>query len=278
MPGARSRSACARTTRSSTPLRGTDAQAAASGRRRRVPAAMLINPNNHALDGGPATAEMEKEVVARLAAMFGLPDDALGHLTACGTIANLEALWVARELHPGKAVAYSRRGALHARAHVRRARGARAASSGGRARPDGRRRAGARSSRRAASDRRRDAGHDRARRGRPGRRGDRRCASARRAGARRRRVRRVLQAARAGRRRRCRAGLPRDRRRRLGRRRPAQARAAAVRLRCVLFRDPGVGRLYRHDSPYTYFTSDELHLGEIRLECSRAVPRRRRCG
>ena len=31
-----------------------------------------------------------------------------------------------------------------------------------------------------------------------------------------------------------------------------------------------VGRLYLHDSPYTYFTSDELHLGEISLECSRA--------
>jgi glutamate/tyrosine decarboxylase-like PLP-dependent enzyme len=38
----------------------------------------------------------------------------------------------------------------------------------------------------------------------------------------------------------------------------------------VLFRDPTVGVLYRHDSPYTYFTSDELHLGEISLECSRA--------
>ena len=38
----------------------------------------------------------------------------------------------------------------------------------------------------------------------------------------------------------------------------------------VLFRDPGVGRLYKHDSPYTYFTSAELHLGEISLECSRA--------
>jgi glutamate/tyrosine decarboxylase-like PLP-dependent enzyme len=38
----------------------------------------------------------------------------------------------------------------------------------------------------------------------------------------------------------------------------------------VLFRDPSVGRLYKHDSPYTYFTSDELHLGEISLECSRA--------
>jgi glutamate/tyrosine decarboxylase-like PLP-dependent enzyme len=38
----------------------------------------------------------------------------------------------------------------------------------------------------------------------------------------------------------------------------------------VLFADPDVGRLYLHDSPYTYFTSDELHLGEISLECSRA--------
>jgi glutamate/tyrosine decarboxylase-like PLP-dependent enzyme len=39
---------------------------------------------------------------------------------------------------------------------------------------------------------------------------------------------------------------------------------------CVLFKDPKVGRFYKHDSPYTYFTSDALHLGEISLECSRA--------
>jgi glutamate/tyrosine decarboxylase-like PLP-dependent enzyme len=38
----------------------------------------------------------------------------------------------------------------------------------------------------------------------------------------------------------------------------------------VLFADPSVGRFYQHDSPYTYFTSTELHLGEISLECSRA--------
>jgi glutamate/tyrosine decarboxylase-like PLP-dependent enzyme len=38
---------------------------------------------------------------------------------------------------------------------------------------------------------------------------------------------------------------------------------------CILFRDPEVGRLYKHDSPYTYFSSKELHLGEISLECSR---------
>jgi tyrosine decarboxylase / aspartate 1-decarboxylase len=39
---------------------------------------------------------------------------------------------------------------------------------------------------------------------------------------------------------------------------------------CILFRDPAVGSLYKHDSPYTYFTSHDLHLGEISLECSRA--------
>jgi len=37
-----------------------------------------------------------------------------------------------------------------------------------------------------------------------------------------------------------------------------------------VFRDPAVGRFYKHDSPYTYFTSNELHLGEISLECSRS--------
>src|SRR5205823_1123706 len=60
---------------------------------------------NHALDGGPATARMEKEVVAQLAEMFGYGAH-LGHLTSSGTIANLEALFVARETHPGRGIAY----------------------------------------------------------------------------------------------------------------------------------------------------------------------------
>ena len=38
---------------------------------------------------------------------------------------------------------------------------------------------------------------------------------------------------------------------------------------CVLFRDPADGRFYKHESPYTYFSSGDLHLGEISLECSR---------
>ena len=66
--------------------------------------AMLLNPNNHALDGGPATAEMESEAVAQLAAHVRRCPQHLGHLTASGTIANLEALWVARELHPDRAI------------------------------------------------------------------------------------------------------------------------------------------------------------------------------
>ena len=68
-------------------------------------AALHANTNNHALDGGPATSAMEVEVVAWLAEMFGL-QGGMGHLTSSGTIANLEALWVGRELHPGKAVVY----------------------------------------------------------------------------------------------------------------------------------------------------------------------------
>ena len=38
--------------------------------------------------------------------MFGYGQH-LGHLTSSGTIANLEALFVARETHPGKGIAYS---------------------------------------------------------------------------------------------------------------------------------------------------------------------------
>ncbi len=68
---------------------------------------MFVNPNNHALDGGAATSQMEKEVIPQLAAMFGYPEAHLGHLTSSGTIANLEALWIARCIHPDKAIAVS---------------------------------------------------------------------------------------------------------------------------------------------------------------------------
>src|SRR6202167_3448471 len=63
--------------------------------------AMTVNPNNHARDGGRASSEMEIEAVRGIAGMFGWrgPDSYLGHLTSGGTMANLEALWVAGELH-----------------------------------------------------------------------------------------------------------------------------------------------------------------------------------
>lgn len=69
--------------------------------------AMTINPNNHALDGGPPTSAMEKEVIKKMAEMVGYGSGSLGHLTSGGTIANLEALFIAREIHPGKAIAAS---------------------------------------------------------------------------------------------------------------------------------------------------------------------------
>src|SRR5579864_4054229 len=65
--------------------------------------AQWINPNNHALDGGRATSAMEREAVAELAAMFGW-NDFLGHLCGGGTMANLEALWVAGQREPGKKI------------------------------------------------------------------------------------------------------------------------------------------------------------------------------
>lgn len=68
--------------------------------------AMLINPNNHALDGGKATSELEKESVAEIANMFGW-EKHLGHLTGGGTIANLEALWISSEINPGKKIVAS---------------------------------------------------------------------------------------------------------------------------------------------------------------------------
>jgi tyrosine decarboxylase / aspartate 1-decarboxylase len=68
--------------------------------------AMWINPNNHALDGGRASSQMEKEAVADLARMFGYTQH-LGHLTGGGTMANLEALWVAGKSHPGKLIVAS---------------------------------------------------------------------------------------------------------------------------------------------------------------------------
>lgn len=234
-------------------------------------AAMLINPNNHALDGGPATAAMEKEVVAQLAVMFGFTEH-LGHLTTSGTIANLEALYVARELHPSLGIAYS------AEAHYTHGRMCGVLGVQGTA-----------------------VGTDAAGRidlgeletvlasGRIGtvvattgttalgaidqvhevlaiatRHGVRVHVDAAYGGF------FTLLAGQDGQ-----AGLD-----------PAPWRAVAAcdsvvvdphkhglqpyGCGAILFADPSVGRFYLHDSPYTYFTSGDLHLGEISLECSRA--------
>ena len=68
--------------------------------------AMVINPNNHALDGGRASSCMEVEAVRAIAGMFGWTEY-LGHLTSGGTFADLEALWIAGQLAPGKRVVAS---------------------------------------------------------------------------------------------------------------------------------------------------------------------------
>ncbi len=232
--------------------------------------AMLVNPNNHALDGGPATAAMEKDVVAQLAAMFGYADH-LGHLTSSGTVANLEALFVARETHPGKAIAHS------ADAHYTHARMAHLLGIEAVAVPtvaDGtmdldaldRLLAGGRVGTVVATTGTTGLGavdpvHEI-------------VPLARRHG-----VRVHVDAAYGG----FFRLIADD---------SADGVAAAPYVAiadcdsvvidphkhglqpygcgAVLFRDPGVARHYLHDSPYTYFTSDELHLGEISLECSRA--------
>jgi glutamate/tyrosine decarboxylase-like PLP-dependent enzyme len=230
--------------------------------------AMLINPNNHALDGGPATAQMEKEVVARLAEMFGLPAH-LGHLTTSGTIANLEALFVARELHPGLGVAYS------AEAHYTHSRMCGVLGIEGTA-------VGVDGAGRMDLDQL-DALLAAGRIGTV-------VATAGTTGlgaidpvhgvlavARRHGVRVHVDAAYggfytllAGQ-----YGLDPAPWQAIGRCDsvvidPHKHGLQPYGCGAVLFADPEVGRFYLHDSPYTYFTSDDLHLGEISLECSRA--------
>jgi tyrosine decarboxylase/aspartate 1-decarboxylase len=229
--------------------------------------AMWINPNNHALDGGRATSAMEKEAVAEIAAMFGWKNF-LGHLCGGGTMANLEALWVAGQLHSGKKILASEQahythkrisGALHLEFETM------PCDERGRMDTDVLAKRVARG----------DVGTVVATMGTTAtgsvdplpeiltlreRYGFRIHADAAYGGY-------FVLAENLG----------------------ADSAAAFLRIGeadsividphkhglqpygcgCVLFRDPGVGRLYKHDSPYTYFSSAELHLGEISLECSR---------
>lgn len=63
-------------------------------------AAMLYNPNNVSGEVAPVTTRLEGEVAEQLARMIGYdPQRCWGHLTSGGTIANFEALWIARNVH-----------------------------------------------------------------------------------------------------------------------------------------------------------------------------------
>jgi glutamate/tyrosine decarboxylase-like PLP-dependent enzyme len=233
---------------------------------------MLVNPNNHAMDGGPATARMEREAVAALAEMFGFGEHHLGHLTGGGTVANLEALFVARESHPGRGVAFS------AESHYTHARMCHVLGMAGHAVPVD-----------AVGRMDLDALEALLARGEvgtvvltAGTTGLGAVDPVHEALALRERygVRLHVDAAYGG----FFALLaaegspePID---------PAPWRAIAscdsvvidphkhglqpYGCGAVLFADPEVARFYRHDSPYTYYTEADLHLGEISLECSRA--------
>lgn len=61
-------------------------------------AAMLHNPNNVSLEASPITTQYELEVADQLARLMGYTGETWGHITSGGTIANFEALWVARNL------------------------------------------------------------------------------------------------------------------------------------------------------------------------------------
>ena len=228
---------------------------------------LWVNPNNHALDGGKASSALEKECIVELGRMFNW-DKPLGHLTGGGTMANLEALWIAGRLHPGKQIIAS------AQAHYTHSRISDVLGlpfSTIDVTPDGRiDTACARRLLEAG-----DVGTIVATIGNTG------------LGAvdplpdllelaQHHGVRVHADAAYGGY-----FGLAG------GLAPPARATFDALcdvdsividphkhglqPYGCggVLFRDASVGRFYKHDSPYTYFSSAELHLGEISLECSR---------
>ncbi len=231
--------------------------------------AMTINPNNHARDGGRASSAMEIEAVAEIAGMFGWTEY-LGHLTSGGTMANLEALWVSGQIAPGKRIVGSEQ--AHYTHHrisgvLKLEYGSVSADGRGRMRLDALE----------AELRRGDVGTVVVTLGStavgavdplPGI-----LALRDRYG-----FRVHVDAAYGGYFKLIEDVLDEPARRTYAK--IGQADSIVIDPHkhglqpygcgCVLFRDPGVGRLYKHDSPYTYFTSKELHLGEISLECSRA--------
>jgi glutamate/tyrosine decarboxylase-like PLP-dependent enzyme len=235
--------------------------------------AMNINPNNHARDGGRASSEMEIEAVREIAAMFGWAESGggyLGHLTSSGTLANLEALWVAGQLAPGKRIVGSEQ------AHYTHRRISAVLKLEYAEIPADNR--GRLSLEALESELRKgDVGTVVATLGTTAigavdpldqllalkeRHGFRIHADAAYGG-----YFTLIPDALAEPARRAYAAIGHadsiviD---------PHKHGLQPYGCGCVLFRDPAVGRFYKHDSPYTYFTSKQLHLGEISLECSRA--------
>ncbi len=229
--------------------------------------AMWINPNNHALDGGRATSAMEKEAVAEIASMFGWKNF-LGHLCGGGTMANLEALWVAGQLHPGKKVLASEQAHYtHKRISAVLQLEFETVPCDTRGRMDC-----------AALAERLE-------------RGDVGTVVATMGTTATGSVDPLPEIVELGEKRRFRVhadaayggyfalteNLGHDAAEAFTRIPEADSIVIDPHKHglqpygcgCVLFRDPGAGQLYKHDSPYTYFSSAELHLGEISLECSR---------
>lgn len=229
--------------------------------------AMWINPNNHALDGGRATSAMEKEAVAEIAAMFGWKSF-LGHLCGGGTIANLEALWAAGRLHPGKKILASEQ------AHYTHNRISGVLQLPFETLPcDARGRMDTNAL--AKRVERGDVGTVVATMGTTAtgsvdplpeilalreKHGFRIHADAAYGGyfvlaenLEENTARAFAHIGEAD-------SIVID---------PHKHGLQPYGCGCVLFRDSEVGRLYKHDSPYTYFSSSDLHLGEISLECSR---------
>jgi tyrosine decarboxylase/aspartate 1-decarboxylase len=231
--------------------------------------AMNINPNNHARDGGRASSEMEIEAVRQIAAMFGW-SEYLGHLTSSGTFANLEALWVAGQSRPGRRIVGSEQAHYtHRRiSAVLKLEYAEIAA-------DNRGRMGMEALE--AELRKGDVGTVVATLGTTAIGAvdplDEILELRKQYG-----FRIHVDAAYGGYFTLISDVLDEPARRAFA----AIGQADSIVIDphkhglqpygcgCVLFRDPAVGRFYKHDSPYTYFTSKELHLGEISLECSRA--------
>ena len=253
-------------------LRGADAQAAAPGGDRRLhggDARQHEQPRARRRAGDERDGGRGDGVAG--ARCSGFPAESLGHLTSSGTIANLEALWVARELHPGKAVVHG------ANAHYTHSRMCAVLGHRGVRGAGGRRTAGSTWTWSRSCARPATSGRSSSPRARPApgpsttSRARSRCASATACG--------CTSTPRTAGSSRCWRATPALVPRRRSWPSPAPTASSSTRTstgcsptgaaRCCSATRAS-GRLYKHDSPYTYFTSAELHLGEISLECSRA--------